>query len=166
MASPIHHPDSPIPPEPPWVRLEPVASWVWLEPVRFQHLLLDGYWWPSTNDLEVELCVLVPVLDQVRGPVAKVLVSPAGWIARPHDFVAAGRTVAVGYLAGQSPQLMTVLCTDGGTFTLRVAPPGPASGAPPGPASGASDWAASGVEDDVRENAGGAFGPLRDRVLR
>ncbi|GID30380.1 hypothetical protein C8E87_0447 [Paractinoplanes brasiliensis] len=132
MASVIDHVDSPATPEPPWVRLEPVASWVRLEPVRFQHALLDGCWWPSTNDLEAELCVLVPVLDQVRGSVAKVLVSAAGWIARPHDIVAAGRTVAVAYLAGQSPAIMTVLCTDGGTLTLRVAPPGQA----PDPSNG------------------------------
>lgn len=123
MASVVHHLESPATPEPPRVRLEPV---------RFQNALLDGCWWPSTNDLESELCVLVPVLDQVRGPVAKVLVSAAGWTARPHNIVAAGRIVAVTYLAGQSPVIMTVRCADGGTLTLRVDPPGPA----PDPSNG------------------------------
>ncbi|MEV4402846.1 DUF5994 family protein [Actinoplanes sp. NPDC049598] len=149
MASVVHHVESPATPEPPWVRLEPV---------RFRNALLDGCWWPSTNDLESELRVLVPILDQVRGRIAKVLVSAVGWTARPHTIVAAGRTVAVAYLAGQSPVIMTVLCADGGTFTLRVAPPGPAPDLSKGTACG---W----DEDAWRTTAGG-FGPLSDRPVR
>jgi hypothetical protein len=135
MASSIDRHEWLVSPEPPWVRLEPTASWVRLEPVRFHHALLDGCWWPSTNDLEVELCVLVPVLDRFRSPVAKLLLSAVPWTTRPHDVVAAGRTVGVAYLAGQSPALMTVLCADGGSFTLRVAANGPAPDVPGGPES-------------------------------
>jgi hypothetical protein len=91
-----------------------------LDPVRFHHMLLDGSWSPGSGDLNEELRVLVPVLDHARGPVRRLLLSAAGWTARPHQVVAAGHTVSVGYMAEQSPSMMTVLCADGGTFTMRV----------------------------------------------
>jgi len=96
---------------------------VWLEPVRDHHMLLDGSWWPGSGDLGVELRGLLPVLDQVRGPVTRLLLSAAGWTTRPHLVVLADRTVSVGYLADQPPSLMTVLCADGSSFMMRVAPP-------------------------------------------
>jgi hypothetical protein len=118
--------------------LEPSGSFepprVQVGPVRLHHMLLDGSWWPRSTDLDTELRDLVPVLDHVRGPVARLLLGVATWTARPHQVVTAGRAVSVGYLAGQSPSMMTVLCADGGTFTMRVAPPGP--GAPDTTATG------------------------------
>lgn len=106
------------------------------EPARFHGALLDGSWWPSSIELDAELRTLVPVLDHVRGPVTRLLLSAAGWATRPYQIIMGGRTVTIGYLAGHSPSMMTVLCADGGTFTMRVAPPGPASGAPDRPESG------------------------------
>ncbi|MEV6493293.1 DUF5994 family protein [Actinoplanes sp. NPDC051633] len=89
--------------------------------------LLDGGWSPSSTDLRAELCSLVPALDHLHGRVARLLLSPAGWATRPSCVVAAGHTVSVGYLAGQSPATMTVLSTDGGIFTMRVDLPPPAT---------------------------------------
>jgi hypothetical protein len=146
MAPPVHHPESPATLEPPRVRLEPV---------RFHHMLLDGSWWPSSADLGTELRVLVPVLDHVRGPVTRLLLSAANWTARPHQIMAAGHTVSVGYMAGQSPSIMTVFCADGGTFTMRVAPPGPAPVEPE-----------TGRDENVWEAEGGGLGPLRERAVR
>jgi hypothetical protein len=103
---------------------------VLFDPVGFHHTLLDGSWWPDSADLGAELRVLVPALDHVRGPVTRLLLSAAGWTARPHQVVASGRTVSVGYLAGQPASMLTVFCADGGSFLLRVAPPGPAPTAP------------------------------------
>lgn len=100
-----------------------MAPRVQITPVPFNHMLLDGSWCPDSADLGAELCVLVPVLDHVRGPVKRLLLSPAGWTNRPHHVVAGGRTVSVGYLAGQSPSIMTVLCADGGVVTMRVTAP-------------------------------------------
>jgi hypothetical protein len=94
---------------------------------------LDGTWRPGSTDLGTELSALVPVLDRLRGPVTRLLLGVAGWSARPHQIVTAGRTVSVGYLAGQSPSMMTVLCADGGTFTMSVTPPGTAPGLPDKP---------------------------------
>jgi hypothetical protein len=169
MASPIDQPGSTVPietlpietvppdtvpAEPDRVRLEPVASWVRLEPVRFQRELLAGCWWPGTNDLELELGVLVPVLDRARGPVAKLLLSPAYWTRRPHDVVAAGRTITVVYLAAQSPALMTVVCADGASFTMRIADTRPVSDAPNGTRKGMGD------------DADGAVRPLHGQAIR
>jgi hypothetical protein len=91
---------------------------------------MDGSWWPNSSDLGAELPVLLPVLDHVRGPVKRLLLGVGNWTARPHLIITDGRTVSVGYAAGQSPTLIRVFCADGGTFTMGVAPPGPAAGAP------------------------------------
>jgi Family of unknown function (DUF5994) len=93
---------------------------VWIEPVSEHRVLLDGSWWPRSNDLDVELPGLLPALDQIRGPVVRLLLSAAGWATRPHHVVLAGRTVSVGYLADQPPTMMTVLCADGATCVMRV----------------------------------------------
>jgi hypothetical protein len=98
---------------------------VWLEPVRDHHMLLDGSWWPDSGDLGTELCALLPILDQVRGPVTRLLLSAAGWKTRPHQVIVAERTVSVGYLSDQPPWMMTVLCADGGSFMMRVASSAP-----------------------------------------
>jgi hypothetical protein len=72
------------------------------------------------------------VLDQVRGPVTRLLLGVAGWTTRPHTVVLADRIVSVGYLADQPPSMMTAICADGATFIMRVASSGAASGAPEG----------------------------------
>ena len=125
MASPKCQPDSAHSLDPPRI---------WLVPVRDHDTLLDGSWWPSSGDLGVELQALLPVLDRVRGPVTRLLLSAPGWTSRPHQVVLADRTVSVGYLADQSPSMMTVLCADGSRFIMRVNPAGSVPGKPePGP---------------------------------
>ena len=101
----------------------PEAVRVRLEPIPLRHTLLDGSWWPRSADLRGELAALVPVLQHARGPVTRLLLGAAGWTARPHQIVSAGRPVSVCYLSGQSPALMTVLFADGGSYALRVDSP-------------------------------------------
>lgn len=144
MPSLTHQPESPASLGPPRVRLEPV---------HFHHTLLDGSWWPGSADLGAELAVLVPALDHVRGPVRRLLLSAVGWSVRPHQIIVADRTVSVGYLADQPPSMMTVLCADGGSFTMRVAPFGPAPGLP--------DALEIGRREDVWEAEGGGLGPVQ-----
>jgi hypothetical protein len=108
---------------------------VQLQPTRFHHTLLDGNWWPHSADLGTELRALVPVLDHARGPVKRLLLSPAGWTTRPSQVIADGHTVSVGYQSGQSPSILTVLCGDGSMVTMRVGEPGPISDEPDGAAS-------------------------------
>ncbi|MEV4643050.1 DUF5994 family protein [Actinoplanes sp. NPDC049548] len=126
-----------------------------LEPARLHYTLLDGTWWPSVTDLNAELRVLVPVLEQVRGPVTRLLLGAANWATRPHHLFTAGRVVTVGYLAGRSPAMMTVICADGGTFTLRVAPPGPPS-----------DVLGPGLGEQIPETEDSGLGPPRTRATR
>jgi uncharacterized protein DUF5994 len=121
MASPAYRPDSSASLQPPQAQLDPRGP---------RQQLLDGGWWSSSTDLDAELRVLVPLLDQVRGPVVRLLLSPAGWATRPHRIITDDRTVTIGYQAGQAPSMMKVICSDGGTFTMRVALLGPAPGAP------------------------------------
>lgn len=116
MASLSYQPASPASAQPP--RVPP-------DPIRFADPLLDGSWWPDSADLDVELRVLLPALDHVRGPVKRLLLGVGNWTARPHWIITDGRTVSIGYAAGQSAKMIKVFCTDGGTFTIRVAPPGP-----------------------------------------
>jgi hypothetical protein len=130
MAAPAHQPESP----------------------------LDGTWRPKSADLGTELRALVPVLDRLRGPVARLLLGVAGWTARPHQIVTAGRTVSIGYLAGQSPLMMTVLCADGGTFTLSVTPPGKAPGLPDKPETER--------DEATWEAERGGLSPLRSQTAR
>ncbi|MCO8271571.1 DUF5994 family protein [Actinoplanes sp. TRM 88003] len=96
-----------------------------LEPADDNDLLLDDSWWPRSDNLGAQLRVLLPALDQLCGPVTRLLLGAAGWTARPHQVVLADRTVSLGYLAGQPRSMMTVRCLDGGTFTVRVAPSEP-----------------------------------------
>ncbi|HEX5202234.1 DUF5994 family protein [Paractinoplanes rhizophilus] len=149
MASPTYQPDSAAACGPPQAQLEPKG---------FRHTLLDAGWWPSSADLDAELRVLVPVLEHVRGPVTRLLLSVGGWAARPHEIITDGRTVTLGYLAGQSPSMMTVLCADGGMFTVRVAPPGPAFGALGRPGTGR--------DQDGCQSEGGGLGLLPKRAVR
>jgi hypothetical protein len=116
------------------------------EPIPSPRPLLDGDWWPISTDLGAELRTLVPILDQVRGPVTRLLLSDGGWATRPHEITFDSRTVTVSYLTDQSPSAITVLCADGGTFTMRVTPPGPAPSAPdrPEPRRDEDTWEAEG----------------------
>jgi hypothetical protein len=123
-----------------------------------RHPLLDVGWWPSSTDLAAELSALVPLLDQIRGPVNRLLLGVGDWTSRPHQIVTDGRTVTVGYLAGQPSWMMTVLCADGGTFTMRVTPPGLAPGAP--------DQPETGLEQDAWEAEGGGLGLVANRAGR
>jgi Family of unknown function (DUF5994) len=149
MASPAYRPDSAGSFELSQAQFDPNGS---------RHPLLDGDWWPSTTDLGAELCALVPLLDHVRGPVTRLLLSAGGWATRPHHIITDGRTVTVGYLAGQSPATMTVLCADGGTFTMRVSPPGPAPGAP--------GWPETGRDKDGGKTEEGRLGLVTNQAVR
>jgi hypothetical protein len=128
------------------------------EPVRIPRPLLNGSWWPLSTDLGVELAVLLPALDHVRGPVKRLLLGVGGWKARPSRINADDRTVSVGYAAGQSPAMIKVFCVDGGSFTMRVTLPGSASGVPERPDDG--------LDEEIWEDEGGGLRLLRSRAGR
>lgn len=91
-----------------------------LEPTRYRHTTLHGHWSPRSGDPEAELAALVTALDDAGRPPARLLLSVAGWARRPHHVVVAGRTVSLGYFAGQPPALLTAICADGTLLSLLV----------------------------------------------
>ena len=121
------------------------------DPIRFPGPLLDDGWWPESSDLDAELRFLVPVLDQVRGPVTQLVLSAESSVTPPQEIRIDDRTVTVRYVAGQSPSVVTVHCADGGTFTVRMTPPGTMPGA--------TDQPAPRREEDTWEAEGGGLGP-------
>ncbi|MFI1991089.1 DUF5994 family protein [Actinoplanes sp. NPDC020271] len=128
------------------------------EPVRSDRTAFDGSWWPDSNDLDIELGVVLPLLDHVRGPVRRLVLRAGDWPAEPDRIVTDLRTVGVDYLIGQPRWTMTVVCVDGGTFTMRVVPPGPNVAAP--------DGAEARRDADVWEGEGGGLGRLLVRATR
>jgi hypothetical protein len=106
----------------------------------------------------VELRVLLSALDQVQGPVTRLLLGVGNWTARPGRVTTGGRTVSIGYSAGQSSTMIRVFCADGGAFTIHLAPPGPASRVP--------DPLDDRRAEEVWEAEGGGLGLLRSRAAR
>jgi hypothetical protein len=125
---------------------------------RSDRASFDGTWWPESLDLDVELRALLPMLDHVRGSVRRLVLSAEGWLPGPDRVVVDRRTVDVDYPAGRSPWTMTVVCDDGGTFTMRVIPPGPSPAAP--------DGTETGLAAETWETEGGGLGLPRPRAVR
>ncbi|BEL01855.1 hypothetical protein Q0Z83_000460 [Actinoplanes sichuanensis] len=121
---------------------------------QLDHTSFDGSWWPDSPDLDSELPVLLPMLDHVRGPVRQLVLSARDWAVGPDRVVLGLRTVAVDYSPGQSPWTMTVVCVDGGTFTMRVIPPAP------------SPSTSDGSDAEAWETEGGGLGLPRWRAVR
>ena len=147
MASLSYQPESPACPQ--------------LEPDRFREPLFDGSWRPNSANLGVELRILLPALDHIRGRVTRLLLGVGNWTTRPHRIITDGRTVSIGYAAGQSSTMIKVFCADGGTFTMRVAPLGPAPAAP-----AAADPREAGWDEGVWEAEGGGLGMPRNLAVR
>jgi uncharacterized protein DUF5994 len=106
-------PTSDLPPKTPHLRLEPTRS---------RHTFLDGCWWPGSTDPVVELPGLVLALDDLHGPVVRLLLSAAGWSRRPHGVEVAGRVVKLGYFSDQPANLLTASYSDGDSIDLLIMP--------------------------------------------
>ncbi|GAA2908595.1 hypothetical protein Acy02nite_88250 [Actinoplanes cyaneus] len=128
------------------------------ELVRLDHTSFDGSWWPESADLGIELRILLPMLDHVRGPVRRLVLNAGDWAAGPDRIVTPLRTVGVDNLTGLPPWTMTVVCVDGGTFTMRVVPPGPDLAV--------LDGREAGLDTDVWETEGGGLGLPLLRAVR
>jgi hypothetical protein len=94
-----------------------------MEATGSRHTLLDGGWWPRTTDPVAELPGLVLAIDNLRGPVTRLVLSAAGWDTHPRRLGVAGRVLRLGYFASQPISLLTALCANGARVDLLVVAP-------------------------------------------
>jgi hypothetical protein len=83
-----------------------------LEPTASRGTLLDGAWWPRSDDLLAALPALVLALDDRRGPVTHLMLGAGMSAAHPKRLAVAGRRVRLGWFASQPAGLLTAICGD------------------------------------------------------
>ncbi|MEU8241093.1 DUF5994 family protein [Actinoplanes missouriensis] len=159
-----------------------------MEPTGSSRTLLDGGWWPRSTDPVTELPGLVLAVDNLRGPVTRLILSAGGWDTHPRLLGVAGRVLRLGYFTSQPLSLLTAICANRSRVDLLVVPPDttPAAAgaamilaatatnlihaqhipltlsAPPPPAAAAEDaW-----EDEGGHLAGSRLAPLRRQAIR
>jgi len=85
--------------------------------------LLDGGWWPRSIDPVAELPGLVLAIDELHGPVTRLLLGADSWDPHPRRLRVAGRVLRLGYFSSQPADLLTALCDNGERVDLLVVPP-------------------------------------------
>ncbi|MFJ6937585.1 DUF5994 family protein [Streptomyces sp. NPDC101132] len=94
--------------------------------------LLDGAWWPYSDDLAVELPRLVAALRARWGPITRITANPGPWPAASYRVRVDGLGLRIGWFTEQDRDTM-ILFSSGrlGRCDLLVIPPGtePASAA-------------------------------------
>jgi Family of unknown function (DUF5994) len=90
--------------------------------------LLDGGWWPRTNDPAAELQWLIPELDERHGRIVRIMLGTADWDgARPRSLSLPGprgRVVKLGWFDSMPAGLLTAISVGGGRTDLVTIPPG------------------------------------------
>jgi hypothetical protein len=102
-----------------------------LQPDRSARTLLDGGWWPRSDDPAAELPGLILALDERHGPfhpVTRVMLGMTGWNpSRPRrlrvDGPAGSRVVRLGWFATMPAGLLTATSTSGQRTDLVTIPP-------------------------------------------
>lgn len=94
-----------------------------LEPTRSPQAVLDGGWWPRSTELAAELPGLVLAIDELHGPIDRLVVNADGWDSRPPRIGFADRVLRLGYFVSQPVSLLTALCANGDRVDLLVVPP-------------------------------------------
>jgi Family of unknown function (DUF5994) len=106
----------PSPPSTPRLRLGSSTS---------RRTLLDGGWWPRSDDPVAELPGLVLAIEHLHGPVTQLILHADDWDGRPHRIGMAGRVLRLAYFTSQPPGLVTALCgRNGNQVDLLIVPPG------------------------------------------
>ena len=90
--------------------------------------LLDGGWWPRTNDPAAELPGLIPELDERHGRIIRIMLGTGDWdAARPRllSFPASpgGRVVKLGWFDSMPAGLLTAISASGERTDLVTVPP-------------------------------------------
>jgi hypothetical protein len=97
-------------------------------PTGSRRSLLDGGWWPRSTDPVAELPGLVLAIDELHGPVTRLVLSVVGWDSRPSRLGVDDRVLRLGYFTSQPTGLLTALCDNGDRVDLLVIPPETATG--------------------------------------
>jgi len=106
----------PSPPSTPRLRLGSSTS---------RRTLLDGGWWPRSDDPVAELPGLVLAIEHLHGPVTQLILHADDWDGQPHRIGMAGRVLRLAYFTSQPPGLVTALCgRNGNQVDLLIVPPG------------------------------------------
>jgi len=90
--------------------------------------LLDGGWWPRTNDPAAELRALIPQLDERHGRIIRVMLGTADWDgARPRllsfSCPRGRRVVKLGWFDSMPAGLLTAISASGERTDLVTIPP-------------------------------------------
>jgi hypothetical protein len=70
---------------------------------------------------------LIAAIDNVHGPITRLILTTDGWGPRPRRLTIAGRRLRLGYFASQPTALLTARCDNGDRVDLLVVPPHTAS---------------------------------------
>jgi Family of unknown function (DUF5994) len=93
-----------------------------MQPANVGRTLLDGGWWPRSDDPVAELPGLVLAIDTLHGPVTRLVLAASGWNNHPRRLGVNGRVVRLGYYTSQPANLLTALCDNGHRVDLLVVP--------------------------------------------
>ncbi len=85
--------------------------------------LLDGGWWPRSTDPMSELPGLIAAIDQLRGPVRRMILSADGWDNHPRLIRIDDRAIRLGYFVSQPIALLTAVCDRDSRVDLLVVSP-------------------------------------------
>ncbi|KOU49130.1 DUF5994 family protein [Streptomyces sp. WM6378] len=86
--------------------------------------LIDGAWWPRTDDLTAELPSLIHALPHSWPQIAQVAVNPGMWSAFPGRILVANHVIRLHRATGRhTPNTICLLAPGRGRWDLLVVPP-------------------------------------------
>jgi hypothetical protein len=99
-----------------------------LKPDQHGPTVLDGGWWPRSEDLATELPSLIRALDERHGRTRRIMLGAADWTeSRPRQLAFGapenGRVVHLGWFATQPAGLLTAISVTGQRTDLLTVPP-------------------------------------------
>jgi hypothetical protein len=99
-----------------------------LKPDQHGPTVLDGGWWPRSEDPATELPDLIRALDERHGRTRRIMLGAADWTAsRPRQLVFGapqnGRIVHLGWFDTQPAGLLTAISATGQRTDLLTVPP-------------------------------------------
>lgn len=98
-----------------------------LQPDQLVPALLDGGWWPRSDDPVAELPGLILALDERHGRITRVMLGTTGWDgSKPHrlrvDGPAGSRVVRLGWFDSMPDGLLTAISASGQRTDLVTIP--------------------------------------------